>query len=129
MYDFSVAYDATDVDDIKDIHKYLMKKNDIVQMKIFRFVKKVFFAIPLSAALLNTTRLNAIPLSCISMSNQEHKARPEIVNVNSNNPIFYPFSVKTSKCSGNCNNINDPYAKVCVPGVIKDLSIQSNVKN
>ena len=28
-YDFSVDYDATDVDDIKDIHKYLMKKNDI----------------------------------------------------------------------------------------------------
>ena len=42
MYDFSVAYDATDVDDIKDIHKYLMKKNDVVQMKIFRFVKKCF---------------------------------------------------------------------------------------
>ena len=29
-YDFSVDYDATNVDDIKDIHKYLMKKNDIV---------------------------------------------------------------------------------------------------
>ena len=30
VYDFSVDYDATDVDDIKDIHKYLMKKNIIV---------------------------------------------------------------------------------------------------
>ena len=30
VYDFSVDYDATSVDDIKDIHKYLMKKNDIV---------------------------------------------------------------------------------------------------
>ena len=28
--DFSVDYDATDVDDIQDIHKYLMKKNNIV---------------------------------------------------------------------------------------------------
>ena len=27
---FSVDYDVTDVDDIKNIHKYLMKKNDIV---------------------------------------------------------------------------------------------------
>ena len=26
IYDFNVDYDATDVDDIKDIHKYLMKK-------------------------------------------------------------------------------------------------------
>ena len=31
VYDFSVDYDATDVDDIKDIHKYLMKKNNIIQ--------------------------------------------------------------------------------------------------
>ena len=30
VYDFSVDYKATDVDDIKDIHKYLMKKNNIV---------------------------------------------------------------------------------------------------
>ena len=30
VYDFSVDYDANDVDDIKDIHKYLIKKNDIV---------------------------------------------------------------------------------------------------
>ena len=41
--DFSVDYDAIAVDDIKDIHKYLMKKNNIVQMKIFRFVKKSIF--------------------------------------------------------------------------------------
>ena len=30
IYDFSVDYDATDADDIKDIYKYLMKKNNIV---------------------------------------------------------------------------------------------------
>ena len=58
------------------------------------------------------------------MNNQGCKARPEIVNVNSNNPIFYPFSIKTSKCSGSCNNINDPYAKICVPDVVKDLNVK-----
>ena len=30
IYDFSVDYDSIDVDDIKNIHKYLMKKNNIV---------------------------------------------------------------------------------------------------
>ena len=30
VYDFSVEYDATDVDKILDIHKYLMKNNNIV---------------------------------------------------------------------------------------------------
>ena len=53
------------------------------------------------------------------MSNQECKVRPEIVNINSNNPIFYPLSVKTSKFSGNCNNVNNPYARTCVADVVK----------
>ena len=63
-------------------------------------------------------------LSCISMKNQVCKARHEIVNVNSNNPMFYPFSIKTSKCSGSCNNINDPYTKICVPDVVKYLNVK-----
>ena len=58
------------------------------------------------------------------MSNQPCKARPEIINVNSNNPIFYPFSIKTSKCSGNCNNINDLYARTCVPDIFKNLNVK-----
>ena len=64
------------------------------------------------------------PLECVSMNNQECKVGPEIVNVNSNEPLFYPFSIKTSKCSGSCNNINDPYAKLCVPDVVKNLNIK-----
>ena len=64
--------------------------------------------------------LNVNPLECVSMNNQECKVRPEIVNVNSNEPVFYPFSIKTSKCSGSCNNINDPYAKLYVPDVVKN---------
>ena len=45
-------------------------------------------------------QLSTNQLSCISMNNQECKVRPEIINVNSDEPIFYPFSIKTSKCSG-----------------------------
>ena len=63
-------------------------------------------------------------MNCISKKNQECKTRPQVINVNSNNPIFYPFSIKTSKCSGNYNNINNPYAKICVPDVIKDLNVK-----
>ena len=50
-------------------------------------------------------------LECISMKNQECKIRPEVVNVNTNNPVFYPFSVKVNKYGGNCNNIRNPYAR------------------
>ena len=67
----------------------------------------------------NINSLSATPLNCISMKNQECKVRPEIFNVNSNNAVFYPFSIKINKCNGNCNNINNPHAKICVPDVIK----------
>ena len=58
------------------------------------------------------------------MNNQEFKVRPEIVNVISKEPVFLPFSIKTSKCSGNCNNINDPYAKLCIPDIAKNLNVK-----
>ena len=86
-------------------------------MKIFRFVKKVFF---LGLTILSNFT-NATPLNCISMKNQECKTRPQVININSNNPIFYPFSIKINKYSGNCNNINNPYAK---KNVIKDLNVK-----
>ena len=38
-------------------------------------------------------------LKCISMNNQECKGRPQIVNVNSEEPVFFPISIKTSKYS------------------------------
>ena len=63
-------------------------------------------------------------LQCISIRNQECKVRLEFVNVNSKEPVFFPFSIKTSKCSGSCNNINDPYAKWYVPDVIKNLNVK-----
>ena len=108
IYDFRVDYDATDVDDFKDCHKYLMKQNKMVKMKIFRFVKKIFF---IGVTILSNFRNASCSLNCISVKNQECKTRPQVINVNSNNPMFYPFCIKISKCSGNCNNINDLYAK------------------
>ena len=58
------------------------------------------------------------------MNNQECKVRHEIVNINTTEPLFYRFSIKTSKYSGSFNNINDPYAKLCVTDVIKNLNIK-----
>ena len=87
---------------------------------MFVFIKKIFYIGSLFlSSLVSTTSLN-----CISMKNQECKVRPEIINVNSNEPVFYLFSIKTSKRSGSCNNINDPYAKICYPDVIKDLNVK-----
>ena len=63
-------------------------------------------------------------LECVSISNQKCKTRLDIVNVNSNELLFYLFSIKTSKCSGSCNNIKGPYAKLCVPDVVQNLNVK-----
>ena len=87
---------------------------------MFRFIKQIFIS-----ALMYFNNLSSVnSLECISMKNQECKVRPKIVDINSNNPIFYPFSIKINKCNGNCNNINDPYAKICVPNIVKNLNVK-----
>ena len=63
-------------------------------------------------------------MSHISMNNQECKVKPQIVNVNSEESVFFPFSIKTSKCSGSCNSINDLYTNMCVPDVVKNLNLK-----
>ena len=94
-------------------------------MKIFGFVKKVFFVgLTILSGFASVNSLNAVPLSCISMNNRECKARPQAVNVNGDEPAFFPFNIETSKCSGSCNNINYPYAKICVPDVVKNLNVK-----
>ena len=50
------------------------------------------------------------------MNNQDCKIKPEIININSNEPSFYPYSVKINKCSSSCN---DPFAKLCLSDVVK----------
>ena len=86
-------------------------------MKIFGFVKKVFFV----GLTILSSFMMANSLSCISMNNQECKTRPQVVNGNEDEPVFFPFSIKTIKCSGSCNNINQSYAKICVSDVVKKL--------
>ena len=49
---------------------------------------------------------NVNPLKCVSMTNQECKVRPAIMIVNSNEFLFYPYSIAVNKCSGSCNDIN-----------------------
>ena len=90
---------------------------------MFGFVKQIFISTIMffGCSLPSVSSLSAL-LKCISMTNQECKVRRQIVNVNGSEPVFYPFSIKTSKCSGSCNNINDPYAKMCVPDVAKNLT-------
>ena len=88
---------------------------------MFGFIKKCFFT---TMMFFGCNLSNAISLDCISMNNQECKVTPKIVNVNSGEAEFFPFSIKTSKCSGSRNNINDAYAKLWIPNVVENINLK-----
>ena len=90
---------------------------------MFGFIKKCFFTG--LAFLLTLTTVNL--LSCISMNNQEYKVRPKTVDVNGENPVFFPFSIKTSKCSGSCNIVNNPCATLCVLMLQKTQTLKCSI--
>ena len=89
-------------------------------MRIFGFVKKVIFV----GLTILSSFTNETGLSSISMNNPECKTRPQVFNVNTDEPLFFPFSIKTSKCSFSHNNINYPYVKVWVPDVVKKMNVK-----
>ena len=60
---------------------------------MFVFIKKIFYI----GSLFLSSLVSTTPLNCISMKNQVCKIRPVIINVNSTEPAFYPFSIRISK--------------------------------
>ena len=87
---------------------------------MFKFIKQIF----ISTLMYFGSLSNVNRLECISIKNQECKVRPKTIDINSNNPIFYSFSIKTNKCSINYNNISDPYTKNCVSDTVKNLNVK-----
>ena len=87
---------------------------------MFEFIKKCTFFIAMMLFGRNVLHVNS--LKCVSMNNQECKVRPEIININSNELLFYAYSV--CNCSRSSNNINDPYAKLFVPDVAKNINVK-----
>ena len=88
---------------------------------MFGFLERCFFN---GNEISSCNVLNATPLKCALMDNQECKIRPVIINISSDEPSFYPFSIQINKWSGSRNNINNPYAKLRVPDVAKNINVK-----
>ena len=82
------------------------------------FIKKVF------VVTMTFLVSSANSLKCVSIRNQECKPTAEVIDINSNEPIFYPYSVLVNKCKGNCNSINDPYANLCIPDTLNNMNVE-----
>ena len=65
-------------------------------------------------------------LECVSVVNQKCMSRPKILDVNEGvgEAIFYPYNVLVNKCIRSCDTINNPMAKLCVPGIAKRVNMQ-----
>ena len=65
-------------------------------------------------------------LECVSVVNQKGMSRPKILDVNEGvgEALFYPHYVLVNKCSGSCDTLDDPMARLCVPNIIKRVNIK-----
>ena len=83
-------------------------------------LKKIFTA----TTFISHNTLNVNSLEYVSMNKQECKIRSEIINVNTNEPMLYPYSITINKCKGSCNTINDLYTKLCVSDTAKNINVK-----
>ena len=79
---------------------------------MFRLIKKVLVLVLV---------LTANSLKCISLKNQECKVREVAVK---SEHMTFPYDIKVNRCIGHCNNIINPYAKVCIPDIIKNVTVK-----
>ena len=79
---------------------------------MFGFIKKVLILVLI---------LTSNSLKRISLKNQECKAREVIVD---NECMTFRYNIKANGCNGNCNNIKNPYSRVCVPDITKNVALK-----
>ena len=85
------------------------------------FIKKSFLT---EMSFFSCNLLSVNFLEYVTMNNQERKIRSGIIDININDRSSYPYSIKKNKCSGSYNNIYDPYATLCVPDVVKNITVK-----
>ena len=80
--------------------------------------------INLNISLFNIIKTRA--LECVSVINQKYMPRSKILDVNEGlgEALFYPYNVFVNKCSGSCNTLDNPMAKLCVSNIIKRINIK-----
>ena len=88
---------------------------------MFGIIKKEFIS---TLAFFSHNILLTSSLKWYSLDNQECKIRPEIINVNNKEPIFYLHKTKMNKCVPSCNTIDDLYGKKCFANDIENIGLK-----
>ena len=95
---------------------------------MFGFIKKMFAELLCLCTILSFGESLVFnckaPIKCVSLNNQSCQARSTIINIKSDETLFYPFTISVNKCSGSCSTTDDPYARVCTPKKVKNTNIK-----
>ena len=83
----------------------------------FGFIKKCCFT---AMTIFDCSVSSVNFLESVSMNTQECKIRTKIIDINNNEPTLYPYSINSIISSYSINN--DPYEKLCVPDVVKNIN-------
>ena len=65
-------------------------------------------------------------LECVSVVNRKCMPRPKVLDVNEGvgEALFSPYNVLVNKCSGSCDTLDDPMARLCVPNIVKKVNMK-----
>ena len=80
--------------------------------KMFNLIKKglILFLVTIANA-----------KNCFLLKYQKCSVKKVIVN---NDYIAFPYKIKVDRCLGSCNNLTNPYSKVCVPDIVQNISVK-----
>ena len=98
-----------------------MEKHDTKQ--ILDLLKKMFIGLS-SLRFGRSLVLERCVTKCASLNNQPCQSKPTRVNINYNEPLYYPFNVSVKKCGRRCNAIDDPYAQIFVTNKVKNVNVK-----
>ena len=86
---------------------------------MFNLIKKglVLFL----ATIANSENLVTNSKNCLLLNDQKCDVKKVIVD---NDYMTFPYKIKVDRCIGSCNNIINPYSKVCVPDIVKNISVK-----
>ena len=117
-------YDAIDASNILDIHGFSMKET--LYKIMFGLIKKMLIGLSVRIGSFGESLVSNWKgsIKCVSLNNHPYQARPTIIYINSDETLFYTFSVSGNKCGKSCNIIDDPYARVCVPKKEKNMNVK-----
>ena len=80
--------------------------------------------INLAISLFKILKVNT--LECLSAINRECMPRPKILDISEGvgEALFYSYNVLVNKCSGSCNTLDNPMAKLCFPNIVKRINMK-----